>query len=356
MEEQKNEALRAMAEWLKQPEAMGKKPSQVEYVDDFDYNGLRYYIFKFKKNVFGKWLMGVCGGYRRGSMKNCGHIASRFEAYNAISATEAAVSMVEEAGNPKWPEGQDQLVRYGSFLGLVLLNEAKWDSEKFKSDLEAEWGIKAEVSEGESDTLVWEEGGMMATVGFIPSPVPGGEAEENASSNYLWPEAVETVKKHSAFLTVAVLPREKRAAQAGELFVKMCDACLMQEGVLGLYSCGTVFNPEFYREAASVMKDGDVPYLNWVHFGLYRMGDILNGYTYGLSAFGKDEIEVVGYEADPVDLRNFLMDISVYVLSNDVVLLDGETIGFSEKQRLSISKSPGVAIERDTLKIEYAME
>ena len=356
MEEQKNEALRAMTEWLKQPSAMGKKPIHIEYADAFDYNGLRYYIFKFKKSIFGKWLLGVCGGYRRGSTKNCGHIASRFELYDAISAVEAATSLVEAAGNPKWPEGQDVGIKYGSFLGLVLLNQVKWDSEKFKADLENEWGVKAEVADGERDTLVWKENGMLATVGFIESPIPGGEAEENAASNYMWPEAAAVAKTHTAHLTVAVLPRDKRAVEAGELFVKICCACLMQENAVGLYSCGTVFEPGFYKDAASVMKKGEAPYINWVHFGMYRLGNIVNGYTYGLSAFGKDEMEVVGYEADPVDLRNFLIDITIYVLSNNVQLLDGETLGFSEKQRLSISKSPGVAIERDTLKIEYASE
>ena len=356
MEEQKNEALRTMTEWLKQQPSMGKKPSHIEYANAFDYNGLRYYIFKFRKSIFGKWFMGVCGGYRRGSLKNCGHIASKFEVYNAISAKEAAIAMVEEAGAPKWEGGQDSGIKYGSFLGLVLLNEKRWDSEKFRQDLEREWGIKAEVAEGERDTLVWKEDGMMTTVGFIDSPVPGGEAEENASSNYTWPEAMEVAKNHAAHLIVAVLPRNKRAMEAGKLFVKVCDACLMQRSATGLYSCGTIFQPEFYREAAALMKEGEIPYLNLVHFGMYRLGEVVNGYTYGLSAFGKDEIEVVGYEADPIDLRNFLQDISMYVLDNDATLQDGETIGFSEKQRLSISKSPGVAIERDTLKIEYARE
>ena len=356
MEEQKNEALRAMTEWLKDSAIMGKKPSHIEYVDAFDYSGLRYYIFKFRKGLFGKWFLGVCGGYRRGSTKNCGHVTSRFEEYNAISAVETATRMIESLGMPKWPEGQEMGIKYGSFLGLVLLNEARWDSEKFKADLESQWGIKADVADGERDTLVWKENGMMATVGFIASPIPGGEAEENAASNYMWPEAMEVAKAHKAHLTVAVLPRDKRAVEAGELFVKICDACLSQRDATGLHSCGTVFNPDFYREAANVMRNGEAPYLNWVHFGMYRVGEVVNGYTYGLSAFGKDEMEVVGYEADPVDLRNFLMDITAYVLFNDVQLLDGETIGFSEKQRLSIAKSPGVAIERDTLKIEYAIE
>nr|WP_304430429.1 DUF4261 domain-containing protein [uncultured Acetatifactor sp.] len=36
-----------------------------------------------------------------------------------------------------------------------------------------------------------------------------------------------------------------------------------------------------------------------------------------------------------------------------MVLHDGETIGFSEDQKLPITKSGGVAVEGDSLKIEF---
>jgi hypothetical protein len=41
------------------------------------------------------------------------------------------------------------------------------------------------------------------------------------------------------------------------------------------------------------------------------------------------------------------------VLECDVVLNDGETIGFSEEQKLQITVSPGIALPGDTIKIEY---
>lgn len=77
------------------------------------------------------------------------------------------------------------------------------------------------------------------------------------------------------------------------------------------------------------------------------------GYTYGLHAFGMDELEVPGTAAEPADVRTFLFDIVYYVLSGPVVLHNGETIGFSAQQRLAITRSPGVALDGMTLKIEY---
>ena len=51
----------------------------------------------------------------------------------------------------------------------------------------------------------------------------------------------------------------------------------------------------------------------------------MNGYTYGLDVFGKDEMEVLGTNAKPSDLRDFLASFASYVLENDVELHDGET-------------------------------
>ena len=44
------------------------------------------------------------------------------------------------------------------------------------------------------------------------------------------------------------------------------------------------------------------------------------------------------------------------ILSDDVTLQDGETIGFSEEQKLAITLSEGIALDGMTLKLEYPDE
>ena len=82
----------------------------------------------------------------------------------------------------------------------------------------------------------------------------------------------------------------------------------------------------------------------------------MNGYTYGLDSFGKDEMEVLGIDAKPSDLRDFLASLVSYVLENDVELHDGETIGFTADDKHTITRSPGVGLpeEQMTLKISWA--
>ncbi len=48
-----------------------------------------------------------------------------------------------------------------------------------------------------------------------------------------------------------------------------------------------------------------------------------------------------GHPGGARDLRGFVLDIASYVLEQDVTLRDGETIGFSEGQKLPITRSAG---------------
>lgn len=95
------------------------------------------------------------------------------------------------------------------------------------------------------------------------------------------------------------------------------------------------------------------PFYNLVWIGLYNGKKGLCAYTGGMRYFGYDEVEVLDSQADAQTLHGFLSDIANYVITEDVVLRDGETIGFSEEQKLAITKSKGVAVEGNSLKIEF---
>lgn len=245
-------------------------------------------------------------------------------------------------------------------MGFVLLAEAKWDKAAYLRRLEAEWQVQAKEftvasdednADAKAEELVFELDGLLAAVSLMPAPVPDGEAEANAAGNYLWPEAKEQAAKHQAHLLVVVTGDDAR--RAGELFVKLGATCCGLPEALGFYVNGTVFEPRAYREFAEVMRDGELPILNLVWFGLYVGEAGVGGCTNGLAAFGKDEIEILPSEADPAELRNFLMDVAYYVLSQDADLQDGDTIGFSEEQKLPIVKSAGYVLPGETLKIPY---
>ena len=201
---------------------------------------------------------------------------------------------------------------------------------------------------------MFEAGDMIAAVSLMHGPVPGGEAEDNAENNYMWPDAVKAAQSHAAHIMVTVLGKETDVRLRGQFFVKLAAACCRQPGVLGVYTSGVVFEPSFYADMAGVMKEGELPLNNWIWFGLHRREGGVCGYTYGMDVFGKEELEVLDADADPLAVREFLVSLAGYVIGSDVTLNDGETIGFSQGDRHRITRSPGVALpDQPTLKVSF---
>ena len=257
-------------------------------------------------------------------------------------------------------EAEDESDHTGVFTGFVLLSKAEWNKEQFIRDMKEKWDIAVEEydasEEKDDDALVFEVGDMLAAVSLAAYPIPGGEAEGNAENNYMWEDAVKVAKEHRAHLMVAVLGKEEDLLEKGKLFTKVVAACCRQEYATGIYTSGVVFEPRFYEGFADMMQEDELPIFNWIWFGLWRDEHGMNGYTYGMASFGKDEMEVLGTDAKPSDLRDFLASLASYVLENDVDLHDGETIGFAEDDKHTITRSPGVGLpeEQMTLKISWA--
>ena len=277
---------------------------------------------------------------------------------NGLSFFE--VTGVEE-DDGKIENGEEKV---GTFCGSVLLDSMSFDVNKVMADLESEWGIEpsdkpedmaSDDTSANESTRVFYLGETLVAISLMPARVPDGEAEYFAETNYMWPEAVEVTKTHKAHVLVAVLAHGLSPVEAGKLHVKVIATCLKQSNTIGVYVSGTVFRPEFYIEVANMMKSDEdaLPMLDWVYFGLYQSEEGNNVYTYGMTAFGKEEMEILGSKHGLTELQRFMLGIACYVIGSDVTLHEGETLGVSKEQRLPIIRSKGVSVEGMTLKIEY---
>ena len=296
------------------------------------------------------------------------HLADSFEEFIRGLEHESLYDPDDDAEDFDEHEDDDTdevetvLSNKGSFAGSVLLSKAEWDKEQLIRDLREEWGIVDEEpdegnedDENSDDAVVMRVGGMMLIVTLFHGHIPDNEAEINAENNYIWPEAVEAAKAHRAHIMVAVLGEEEKLLERGRLFTKAMAVCCKQKYATGVYTSGVVFEPRFYEGFAGMMKEDELPIFNWIWFGLYRSEGGLNGYTYGMDVFGKEEMEVLNADAEPEELRDFLASLASYVLACDVTLKDGETIGFSADDKHAITRGPGVSLpeEQMTLKISY---
>lgn len=245
--------------------------------------------------------------------------------------------------------------KVGPFLAVILLEQPGWDPQQLRGDLAADWGIQvgAENIGQDGASLVFDQDGCILSAGLMEAPVPGGEAERMAAANYLWRDAVAAAGRHTAHILVAVLPQGSEPVLPATLLTKLVYSCCKQPGVLGIYTAGTVHEPAFYTREAELLRQGELPLMDWVYFGLYPGEQGFCSYTYGLNAFGKTEVEVLDGPTDPGELLGFMSGVVNYVVGYESELHDGETIGFTEGQRLPITLSAGVALPGQTLKIAY---
>ncbi len=249
----------------------------------------------------------------------------------------------------------DNSKKEGAFLSFVLLEESVFDFEKFKSELSKKWGIESGDNTSENDNYIFNVDGIIVALSLTDAPVPNGEAEHDASKNWMWQEAVSVTEKHKAHLVVAVLGEGSTRAKS-ILFVKLLEVCCGFEKVLGIYVNGTVHMPALYKDLANTMdRDNEdaLPIFNLVWIGLWKSEKGANVYTTGLNAFGKDEMEILDSSADANTLHETMTDLVAYVLESDVTLRDGETIGFSAEQKWTITRSESASDIGMSLKIGY---
>lgn len=252
----------------------------------------------------------------------------------------------------------------GDFCSFVLLEEFGWDKKQFMEDFKRDWGIDVYTEEDDKekfeDIVLYEYQGMRLAISYIQGIDKNHEAEQVAATNYMWKEAVEVVSRRKAQIMVAVLGNKttQDPVESALLHAKAVASCLHQKHVLAVWGEGMIFQPEFYQAFSEMMKEDGLPVPIMVWFGLYKDKKRVGCYTFGMNKFGKDDMEVYidikdMEKTDMNELRNFVLDVATYVISEDVVLQDGETIGFTEWQKLTITKSKGIALDGKTLKIAY---
>ena len=244
-----------------------------------------------------------------------------------------------------------------TFVGFVLLDEVRFDAEKYVKDLKEDWNLDYDFEITQEDnTIIADYNGMIMTASLMPAPIPDNEAVEQAKTNYRWGKAVEAAEKHKAHLLVSVINRgDMDNIEGAKNYVKLLANATKQEGCLGINILGTVIHPQMYYDFAKLYDENDdFPIENIVYIGLYGdENNTVSGYTYGLEQFGKKELEIIKSLEEAEEVYNFLASISDYIITSDVVLNDGETIGFSEEQKIQISVSEGIALDGETVKLGF---
>ncbi len=254
-------------------------------------------------------------------------------------------------------ENENTRKKQKTVLGFVLLSDANLDYPRFRHNLKEDWGISFsdEVKDG---AVVFRVDDYNCACSIMPTPIPNGEAEACARNNLLWKEAPEVVSKHAAHVMIAVMDTDENEyydpVDANALFCKLASSMCKLNNAIAVYKNPTVFEKKFYVEVAENLKQNNLPIPIMLHVGMYMTQDkLLNGFTYGLKAYGKEEFEVLHSKAQPAQLYNFLLALSDYVINGDFNFKDGDTVGFTDDQHMSITFSKAAAFEGNSLKVDF---
>jgi hypothetical protein len=243
-----------------------------------------------------------------------------------------------------------------AILGMVLLKDPNsFDLKGTVNELKNHWNLKVNDIETENNTTIMVIDDYNVAVAVIPVAIPEKEVEATAQFNYLWKNGVDETSKHKGHIVLSIMNAGKNAVKENILFSKITSAVMNNSKSMGIYMGGRslVLKKDFYQENLKMMTEKNLPLYNWIYFGLRQENGKQSVYTYGLSDFGKKEMEIVNSKNSFEELGEMMFNLAHYVISFDVKLNPGETIGISPEQKLKISESKGKYLEGTTLKIEY---
>lgn len=241
-------------------------------------------------------------------------------------------------------------------LGMVLLDEPNsLNLEGFFAELAHKWHLDIKNLDAKSDVAVFDTNGYHIAVANMAFPVPGKEVKETAKINYLWKNAESEIIKSKGHIILTLTNAGDDPIAENLLYSKLASSLMNNSKSMGIYMGGRtlVLRKDFYQDNVESMSAEDLPLFIWLYFGLVKEDRKQSIYTYGLADFGKKEMEILDSEHPNSELTEMMFNMVHYVIASDVELQDGETIGMSAEQKLTISESEGRYLEGITLKIAY---
>ena len=190
---------------------------------------------------------------------------------------------------------------------------------------------------------------------LMPAPIPAAEFESIYNYSYLWKDAEKEIQEHTQHAIVSLLGSNTPAVERYSLLSKVNASILRTcETAIGIYQgASTMLLPKnLYIDFADLLLDDMLPIQLWVYIGIINSDEKSSVYTYGMKEFGKSEIEIIDAKMNGSELYDFLLPVLDYVLRQDVTLRHGETIGFTEEQKIKITESKAVYLDGNSLKLE----
>ncbi|UQB69976.1 DUF4261 domain-containing protein [Epilithonimonas zeae] len=236
----------------------------------------------------------------------------------------------------------------------MFVNGDRYELNAIVDHLKNYWNLAVTDIDGDDETAILNIDDEKVAIAFMPIAIPIEDITGTAQYAYNWPTVLDEVKNSTGHSIVSVLSGTKTDAERFKLLSKILHSILTTSNSIGIYQGSqTLLIPkEQYLESAENLKNDATPVNLWVYIGLRESEEGNSVYTYGLSAFGKLEMEIINSKLGLEELYDFIYNICAYVINSNVTFKDGETLGYTAEQKINITLSKGQLVDGQTLKLE----
>jgi hypothetical protein len=193
--------------------------------------------------------------------------------------------------------------------------------------------------EKENDILMFKVGIVEAFVATMPAPIPWRDLEGPCATAWWWPDATAEMKKHKAHFVIYLRQSNDNAVSKCILLTKIVAAVTATSNSVGVYwgNGALVYPPELMLKSVASMTPKNLPVNLWIDFrAAPQPGETILGHTTGLYDFGLLEIEIQDSKESPKEVMKMLTAAAEYLLVHGPIMKSGDTIGFSETQRIPV--------------------
>ncbi len=231
-------------------------------------------------------------------------------------------------------------------MGTLLLSEHR-DAESLL-ELVRRFAPDAHVgAEGEAGSAIiqYSDGGVELFLTPIDGSHPGQDVVDHIHPILTEEEEIPGIINHTAQLLIVAARLGADGSgheRVDKLEVRQAHARALRgligmEEAVGYSRPGTTTGLRALREQLADATQPPV-YLH-APVWLWAGDDGLTAYTFGLADFGHPELQVVGSDAEPVELFTLLCDLVDYVTGQGATLKDGDTFGRPEGERIGLTKT-----------------
>jgi hypothetical protein len=255
----------------------------------------------------------------------------------------------------KKPKPSPQKQESRILLAMPMFNNGEaYELDDVIKNLRSFWGVAVTEISGDNQAAAFKINGQMVALGYVPVQIPWADIEGAAQYAYNWPDATQQLKEHNGHAIVSLMPGNQTTLERFRVLSKLLCAILSTSNAIGIYqgNQSLLIPKSQYLSKIDELKKDATPVTLWIYLGLRKSAEGNSFYTYGLTTFGKQEIEIINSKIGIEELYGFAANMITYLVGSDVTFKSGETLGYTAEQKIKITSSKGVFVEGQSLKLE----